>query len=58
MAFEVPGPPIPFTAGADLSAAQHLFVELDGNGDVVVAGAGGMAVVIVILMIAMKKRKS
>ncbi len=40
MAFEVPGPAIPFKAGADLSAGQHLFVSLDGNGDVVVSGAG------------------
>lgn len=27
-------------AGADLSAAQHLVVKLDANGDIVLAGAG------------------
>ncbi len=41
MAYEVDGLDFSFTAGEDLSSAQHRFMDLNSDGEVVVAGATG-----------------
>lgn len=46
MAYRIPGFSFPLRAGADLTDGQHKFVELDVNGDVVVAAAGSIPVAV------------
>ncbi len=41
MAFENRGLDVPFNAGEDLSSAQYRFLELNSNGDAVIAGVTG-----------------
>lgn len=44
MAFEIPGFTLSVEASADLSAAQHHFVEVDSNGRLTVSNSAGESV--------------